>query len=160
MQHLEVSCAVRPIKWPLGVKLLIINPITFPAHFNRLIWIMSISDSLKITASSSHPHCKLTVSTVLSTYNAIPSDDGCLTPFTTAFHLHCMWQFSCSLTWNTPQTTHHLIVQCTKLTAQRNDLIKQIKQTGGTWPMTNAKLISDYLPNFVKFIKSIDFTDL
>ena len=23
--------------------------------------------------------------------------------------------------------------------------------------MTNAKLISDYLPNFVKFIKSIDF---
>jgi len=20
MQHLEVSCAVRPIKWPLGVK--------------------------------------------------------------------------------------------------------------------------------------------
>ena len=58
------------------------------------------------------------------------------------------------------QTTHHLIVQCTKLTAQRNDLIKQIKQTGGTWPMTNAKLISDHLSNFVKFIKSIDFTDL
>ena len=23
MQHLEVSCAVRPIKWPLGVKWLI-----------------------------------------------------------------------------------------------------------------------------------------
>ena len=58
------------------------------------------------------------------------------------------------------QTTQHIIVQCTKLTAQRNELIKQIKQTGGTWPMTNAKLISDYLPNFVKFIKSIDFTDL
>ena len=34
------------------------------------------------------------------------------------------------------------------------------KQTGGTWPMANAKLISDYLPNFVTFIKSIDFTDL
>jgi hypothetical protein len=58
------------------------------------------------------------------------------------------------------QTTHHLIVQCMKLTAQRNDLTKQIKQTGGTWPMTNAKLISDYLPIFVKFIKAIEFTDL
>ena len=23
MQHLEVSCAVRPIRWPLGVKWLI-----------------------------------------------------------------------------------------------------------------------------------------
>ena len=58
------------------------------------------------------------------------------------------------------QTTLHLIVQCTKLTAQWNDLIKQIKHTGGIWPMANVKLISDYLPIFVKFIKSIDFTDL
>ena len=56
--------------------------------------------------------------------------------------------------------TQHLIVQCTKLTAQRNELIKHIKQTGGTWPMANAKLISEYLPIFVKFIKIIDFTDL
>ena len=58
------------------------------------------------------------------------------------------------------QTIQHLIVQCTKLTAQRNELIKHIKQTGGTWPMANAKLISEYLPIFVKFIKTIDFTDL
>ena len=53
-----------------------------------------------------------------------------------------------------------LIVQCTKLTAQRNELIKQIQQIGGTWPMANANLVSDYLPIFVKFIKSIDFADL
>jgi len=26
MQHLEVSGAVRPLKWPLGVKWLICNP--------------------------------------------------------------------------------------------------------------------------------------
>ena len=28
MQHLEVSCAVRPIEWPLGVKWLIIYQIS------------------------------------------------------------------------------------------------------------------------------------
>jgi hypothetical protein len=37
---------------------------------------------------------------------------------------------------------------------------KSNKITGGTWPMANARLISEYLPIFVKFIKSIDFTDL
>ena len=58
------------------------------------------------------------------------------------------------------QTIQHLIVQCTKLTAQRNELIKQIQQTGGTWPMANANFVSDYLPIFVKFIKSIDFAHL
>jgi hypothetical protein len=58
------------------------------------------------------------------------------------------------------QTIQHLIVQCTKLTAHRNKMIKEIKRTGGTWPMANAKLIRGYLPNFVNFIKSIDFTDL
>jgi len=34
MQHLEVSCAVRPIYWPLGVKWLITN-------FDALIIIYS-----------------------------------------------------------------------------------------------------------------------
>ena len=58
------------------------------------------------------------------------------------------------------QTIQHLLVQCTKLTAQRNEMIKEITQTGGTKPMANAKLISEYLPIFVKFIKTIDFTDL
>jgi hypothetical protein len=30
------------------------------------------------------------------------------------------------------QTIQHLIVQCTKLTAHRNKVIKEIKRTGGT----------------------------
>ena len=39
-------------------------------------------------------------------------------------------------------------------------MIKQIKNTGGNWPMTNATLVNNYLQIFVKFVKSIDFTDL
>jgi len=37
MQHLEVSCAVRPIQWPLGVKWLmelsILNHLTPNGHY-------------------------------------------------------------------------------------------------------------------------------
>ena len=32
MQHLEVSCAVRPLKWSLGVKWL------------RMLWMLPIAD--------------------------------------------------------------------------------------------------------------------
>ena len=58
------------------------------------------------------------------------------------------------------QTTHHLIVQCKKLSNQRNQMIKQIKNSGGTWPTPNEELVSNYLQMFVKFVKSTDFTDL
>jgi len=36
-------------------------------------------------------------------------------------------------------------------------MIKQIKYTGGNWPMMSAMLVNDYLQIFVKFVKSIDF---
>ena len=39
-------------------------------------------------------------------------------------------------------------------------MIKQTKNTGGTWPPTHETLVSDYLQPFVKFITSIDFVDL
>jgi hypothetical protein len=58
------------------------------------------------------------------------------------------------------QTSDHLIFQCKKLNNQRNDMIKQIKKTGGDWPMTNETLVTNYLKIFVNFAKSIDFTDL
>jgi hypothetical protein len=58
------------------------------------------------------------------------------------------------------QTTDHLIFQCNKFSNQRNGMIKQIKNTCGTWPPMNETLVNDYLQLFVKFIKSIDFTDL
>jgi len=58
------------------------------------------------------------------------------------------------------QTTDHLIFQCEKLRNQRNELIKQIKNAGGNWPMTNETLVNNYVPIFVKFVQSIDFTEL
>ena len=47
-----------------------------------------------------------------------------------------------------------------RLNNQRNDMIKQIKNTGGDWPTTNETLVNNYLQIFVNFVKSIDFTDL
>ena len=58
------------------------------------------------------------------------------------------------------QTTDHLIFQCEKLRNQRNEMIKQIKITGGNWPTTNETLVNNYLTIFVKFVQSIDFTEL
>jgi hypothetical protein len=58
------------------------------------------------------------------------------------------------------QTPDHLIFKCKRLNNQRNDMIKQIKTTGGEWPTTNEKLVNNYLQIFVNFVKSIDFTDL
>jgi hypothetical protein len=53
------------------------------------------------------------------------------------------------------QTTDHLIFQCNKLSNQRNEMKKQIKNTCGTWPLTNETLVNGYLQLFVKFIKSV-----
>ena len=58
------------------------------------------------------------------------------------------------------QTTDRSIFQCKKLCNQRNEMIKQIKNTGGNWLKTNGTLFNNYLQIFVKCVKSIDFTDL
>ena len=58
------------------------------------------------------------------------------------------------------QTAGHLMFQCKRLTNQRNNMIKQIKDTGGDWPTTKETLVNNYLHIFVNFAKSIDFTDL
>jgi hypothetical protein len=39
---------------------------------------------------------------------------------------------------------------------ERNEMIKQIKDTGGKWPTTNETLVNNYLQFFIKFVKSID----
>ena len=39
-------------------------------------------------------------------------------------------------------------------------MINQIKNTGGDWFTKNETLVNNYLQIFVKFVKSIDFTEL
>jgi hypothetical protein len=58
------------------------------------------------------------------------------------------------------QTSDHLKFQCKRLNNHRNNMIKQIKNTGGDWPTTKETLVNNYLQIFVNFVKSIDFTDL
>jgi hypothetical protein len=48
------------------------------------------------------------------------------------------------------ETSYQLIFQCKRLNNQRNDMIKQIKTTGGDWPTTNEKLAKNYLQVFCK----------
>ena len=57
------------------------------------------------------------------------------------------------------QTTDPLIFIFNKLSKQRK-MIKQIQNTGGSWPPTHGTLVNDYIQLFVKFIKTIDSADL
>jgi len=54
----------------------------------------------------------------------------------------------------------HLIFKCKKLSNQRDGMIQQIKSTGGNWPAQDETLIKNYVNFFVKYVKSIEFTDL
>jgi hypothetical protein len=47
------------------------------------------------------------------------------------------------------QTVDHLIFKCKKLRNQRNEMIKQIKNTGGNWPAMNETLINNYQKFFL-----------
>ena len=58
------------------------------------------------------------------------------------------------------QTVDHLLFSCKKLKKQRNEMVKQIKNAGGTWPTTHETIVKNYFQIFVTFVKSIDFTDL
>jgi len=46
------------------------------------------------------------------------------------------------------QTTNHLIFYCKILRNQRNEMIKQIKNTCGNWPTMDEMLVNDYLQVF------------
>jgi hypothetical protein len=58
------------------------------------------------------------------------------------------------------QTADCLILQCKKLRKQRSEMIRQVENTNCNWPTGNETLVNIYLQIFVKFVKSIDFTDL
>ena len=42
------------------------------------------------------------------------------------------------------QTVDHSIFKCKKLRNQREEMIRQIKNTGGNWPATSETLINNY----------------
>jgi hypothetical protein len=58
------------------------------------------------------------------------------------------------------QTLKHLIHACSILDPQRSYMIKSITTRGGIWPLLNNELVAKYLNDFLKFIKSIDFSKL
>jgi hypothetical protein len=65
--------------------------------------------------------------------------------------------------WHTLQFTAEILslsLKCKKLSNQRNEMKKQIKNIGGDWPPMKETLVNNYLQIFVKFVKSTDFTDL
>jgi len=42
------------------------------------------------------------------------------------------------------ETVDHLIFKCKKLSNQRNEMMQQIKSTGGSWPAKNETFIKNY----------------
>jgi len=58
------------------------------------------------------------------------------------------------------QTVDHLILKCKKLRNQREEMIRQIKNTGGNWRATSETLINNYQNYFIKFVKSLELSDL
>ena len=66
----------------------------------------------------------------------------------------------CSCKEDDEQTTDHLIFQCRKLSTLRNEMVKQMKNTGGNWPTTKETLVNNYLKSFVQFVKYTDFSVL
>ena len=54
----------------------------------------------------------------------------------------------------------YIILKYNKLSKQRKEMIKQIQNTGGTWPPTYQTLANVHLQLFVKRIKSINFAYL
>jgi hypothetical protein len=58
------------------------------------------------------------------------------------------------------QTPEHIIYDCKILEQQRSTLIRQIAAREGKWPPANNELVENYLNDFLRFIKSINFQQL
>jgi hypothetical protein len=59
-----------------------------------------------------------------------------------------------------PQSTEHLIRECTILNKQRETLKNGITKAGGKWPPSNSELANKYTNLFQKFVNSINFEGL
>jgi hypothetical protein len=51
----------------------------------------------------------------------------------------------------------HPVYDCKILEQQRSTLIRQIAARGGKWPPANNELVENYLNDFLRFIKSVNF---
>jgi len=58
------------------------------------------------------------------------------------------------------QTPEHTIYDCKILEPQRSPLIRHITTRGGKWPPANNELTDNYLNEFLRFIKTINFQQL
>jgi len=58
------------------------------------------------------------------------------------------------------QPVDHLIFNCKNLRIQREEVIIQIKDTGGNWPATSETLIDNYQIIYVNFVSSLEISDL
>ena len=59
-----------------------------------------------------------------------------------------------------PQTTDHLIWECTHLLKQRETLQSRMRMAGGNWPLSNSDLANNYKKWFQIFVNSINFDTL
>jgi hypothetical protein len=56
-----------------------------------------------------------------------------------------------------PQTVSHLLLECDNLTTARSHLKNHITTKGDNWPVSNDKLATIYIKQFLQFVKSINF---
>jgi hypothetical protein len=59
-----------------------------------------------------------------------------------------------------PQSTEHLIRECTIINKQRDTLQNGITNAGGGWLLSNSELANKYTNLFQKFVNSINFEGL
>lgn len=59
-----------------------------------------------------------------------------------------------------PQTTDHVIRECTLLSKQTQILQRSIITAGGRWPISKTELANKYMNLFQKFVNSINFKTL
>jgi len=58
------------------------------------------------------------------------------------------------------QTPEHIIYDCKIMQSQRSPLIRHIRTRRGKWPPANNEPVDNYLNEFLRFIKTINFQQM
>ena len=85
-------------------------------------------------------------------FTAIVTGHGKARYYLHRFHIIDDPSYTCN---RAEQTINHLIYQCQDKKEQRLEFIKQIRNNGGTWPVTNHELVAKHLQAFSKFAQSL-----